>query len=410
MSGRSGAISHTTLHEATKGNRLPSWGTTAEFVKACGGDPEDYRERWEQANLIVRGPSASLPPNAVGNANAPAQPSIAGQANVAGTPSVPAQANAANAAAVRPPGEAAASAVDAGERPSVHMVVGSQAQPVSDEPAASPFPPNETSATPPPPVHSAAPPQPSGQLTGPAPVSAQASGVAAPSVTPLHELPGGPASQPPAVLGGDLRGAAGGEQQVTPPLPAKRSKKRMRITYLAASAILATGVGAVIYTVVESTGGSKPQENVPSPSDRPSAAAAAVGCPVKPSQPAWAPPLHKGDAAAFVDDITLRDCTLVGTNTTVVKVWRIRNTGALYWRGYSLRRLDLPLRPDDCRTKTRVPINTTRPGDTVDIHVEITTPRKPGFCLARFKMLDTAGRVAFSGNRPVNFQLVVRGH
>src|SRR3954466_12126592 len=58
MSGRSGAISHTTLHEATKGNRLPSWGTTVEFVKACGADPAAYRERWEKANSTVRSVSA----------------------------------------------------------------------------------------------------------------------------------------------------------------------------------------------------------------------------------------------------------------------------------------------------------------------------------------------------------------
>ncbi len=58
MSGRSGAISHTTLYEATKGNRLPSWETAVEFVKACGGDPADYREQWEQANRTVRGSSA----------------------------------------------------------------------------------------------------------------------------------------------------------------------------------------------------------------------------------------------------------------------------------------------------------------------------------------------------------------
>ncbi|GAA4361198.1 NBR1-Ig-like domain-containing protein [Angustibacter luteus] len=53
MAGRSRAISHTTLHEAAQGNRLPSWGTTAEFVRACGADPADYRERWEQANRVV---------------------------------------------------------------------------------------------------------------------------------------------------------------------------------------------------------------------------------------------------------------------------------------------------------------------------------------------------------------------
>src|SRR3954470_14901523 len=58
MSGRSGAISHTTLHEATKGNRLPSWETTVEFVKACGADPAAYRERWEAANRAVRSVSS----------------------------------------------------------------------------------------------------------------------------------------------------------------------------------------------------------------------------------------------------------------------------------------------------------------------------------------------------------------
>ncbi|MFI6294642.1 NBR1-Ig-like domain-containing protein [Nonomuraea sp. NPDC050790] len=63
MSGRSGAISHTTLHEAVKGNRLPSWETTVEFVKACGADPAAYRERWDAANLAVKsvGGTAELP-------------------------------------------------------------------------------------------------------------------------------------------------------------------------------------------------------------------------------------------------------------------------------------------------------------------------------------------------------------
>ncbi|HEY3714367.1 MAG TPA: NBR1-Ig-like domain-containing protein [Jatrophihabitantaceae bacterium] len=54
MSGRSRAISHTTLHEAAQGNRLPSWATTVEFVKACGAEPAEYRERWDQANRVVR--------------------------------------------------------------------------------------------------------------------------------------------------------------------------------------------------------------------------------------------------------------------------------------------------------------------------------------------------------------------
>lgn len=53
MAGRSGAISHTTLHEAAQGNRLPSWDTTVEFVKTCGADPADYRVPWERADRVV---------------------------------------------------------------------------------------------------------------------------------------------------------------------------------------------------------------------------------------------------------------------------------------------------------------------------------------------------------------------
>ncbi|MEU4668764.1 NBR1-Ig-like domain-containing protein [Amycolatopsis sp. NPDC023774] len=46
MAERSGRISHTTLHEAVKGTRFPSWETTREFVKACGADEEPWRARW----------------------------------------------------------------------------------------------------------------------------------------------------------------------------------------------------------------------------------------------------------------------------------------------------------------------------------------------------------------------------
>jgi hypothetical protein len=49
MSGRSGRISHTTLHEAAAGNRFPSWETTREFVRACEADEVEWRLRWEDA-------------------------------------------------------------------------------------------------------------------------------------------------------------------------------------------------------------------------------------------------------------------------------------------------------------------------------------------------------------------------
>src|SRR4051794_2372055 len=53
MAGRSGRISHTTLHEAAAGTRFPSWETTREFVRACEADEPEWRLRWEGAQRTV---------------------------------------------------------------------------------------------------------------------------------------------------------------------------------------------------------------------------------------------------------------------------------------------------------------------------------------------------------------------
>lgn len=57
MAMRSGAISHTTLHEAAIGARFPSWATTREFVLALDADEAEWRARWTEA----RQPAASSP-------------------------------------------------------------------------------------------------------------------------------------------------------------------------------------------------------------------------------------------------------------------------------------------------------------------------------------------------------------
>ncbi len=287
MSGKSGAISHTTLHEATKGNRLPSWGTTVEFVRACGADPDAYRERWEQANLAVR---------ATGTGE---------QVILADVPGV------------RSSGEIAVSATEV--RP---VVIGSQA---------------------------------------PAPRTAD--------------------------------------------VPAPEGRGRFRLTLPVGVTLATVAAGAVIISVVLLDRDSGRGSNASGPS--PKVAGGPTACPVALQQPEPAPPAREGDAARFVADVTLPDCTRVGGGRTVTKVWRIKNTGTVPWKGYSLLRLDLPQRADHCRTRPQVPVDDTRPGETVDIRIDVTTPRNPGLCYVRFKMMNGSGRVAFPGSRPVNFQIIV---
>ncbi|MFC5835876.1 NBR1-Ig-like domain-containing protein [Nonomuraea insulae] len=166
-------------------------------------------------------------------------------------------------------------------------------------------------------------------------------------------------------------------------------------------------MGAAVLVVVVLNRGSGPDGH---PTGSPSIAASPpADCPVRVTNPPSAPPLHKGDAAAFIEDVTLADCTRVGPGETMTKVWRLKNAGAVPWKGYSLRRLDSTQQADQCQTISDVPIKDTQPGETVDIRTVITTPRKPGLCYVRFKMVDASGEVAFPGSRPINFQIIVDG-
>ena len=55
MARRTGR-SKTALSEAAGGDHLPSWDTVKAFVEACGGDPADWRTRWE---AVREGPRSS---------------------------------------------------------------------------------------------------------------------------------------------------------------------------------------------------------------------------------------------------------------------------------------------------------------------------------------------------------------
>ncbi|MEV4620073.1 NBR1-Ig-like domain-containing protein [Asanoa sp. NPDC049573] len=88
MAGRSGRISHTTLHEAAAGTRFPSWETTREFVRACDADETEWRRRWEEAHhqdtVHTVLPRTDLPGGVVVADTVDTMPSGAPAAQVAG--------------------------------------------------------------------------------------------------------------------------------------------------------------------------------------------------------------------------------------------------------------------------------------------------------------------------------------
>lgn len=94
--------------------------------------------------------------------------------------------------------------------------------------------------------------------------------------------------------------------------------------------------------------------------------------------------------AAFVDDVTIRDGTLMEPGESFVKVWRLRNTGSCAWSpDYSLvffggSRLGAP---DAAPLSARV-----GPEQMVDIALEMTAPSEPGTYQGFWKLQTPGGR------------------
>ncbi|MET7328962.1 NBR1-Ig-like domain-containing protein [Nonomuraea sp. NPDC005650] len=109
------------------------------------------------------------------------------------------------------------------------------------------------------------------------------------------------------------------------------------------------------------------------------------------------------DDSAFEQDVTHPDGTVVKTGTEFTKIWRIRNTGTIPWRGRYLTRLnDTP-----CRAPKRVEIRPVQPGEPVDIAVRVRASDSPGRCKIYWKMTDEAGTQLLSAKKPIFLDVVV---
>lgn len=119
--------------------------------------------------------------------------------------------------------------------------------------------------------------------------------------------------------------------------------------------------------------------------------------------------VNRGDSSEFVADVTIPDGTVVRPNQEFVKTWKLRNTGSVHWRDRYLRRIDMPMGPDDCQTPDRVPINDTAPRQEVSISVDVrASPSAPVDCKVHWKMVDGSGNVLLPGYRPIYFEVRVR--
>jgi uncharacterized protein YkwD len=97
------------------------------------------------------------------------------------------------------------------------------------------------------------------------------------------------------------------------------------------------------------------------------------------------------DSAAFVADVTVPDNTPVDQGEAFTKTWRIRNTGTCTWTpSYTLvfKSGEQMSAPDSSPLSGQ-----TKPGDALDISVEMTAPSAAASYRADFEIHDPSGKV-----------------
>lgn len=96
------------------------------------------------------------------------------------------------------------------------------------------------------------------------------------------------------------------------------------------------------------------------------------------------------NSASFVADVTIPDNSEVAPGTLFTKTWRVRNTGTCIWvSDYTLDHYS----EEQMGAVTAVPLDITRPGETVDISVDLRAPNSLGTHRGNFVIKNPGGLI-----------------
>jgi hypothetical protein len=94
------------------------------------------------------------------------------------------------------------------------------------------------------------------------------------------------------------------------------------------------------------------------------------------------------NASTFVADVTISDWTVMSSGQSFTKTWKIRNSGATSWSGYSLAFVH----GAQMGAPNPVSVPVTPPGATVDISVPMTAPNDAGRHQGNWQMRTADGK------------------
>jgi len=101
------------------------------------------------------------------------------------------------------------------------------------------------------------------------------------------------------------------------------------------------------------------------------------------------------DSSKFEGEGGVADGALVAQGQPFIKSWKIRNAGELPWINRYLARIGALDGPGLVSSPRRFPIETTSPGDSVEVTALLKAPKLPGTCIANFKMVYADGLLCF---------------
>jgi transcriptional regulator with XRE-family HTH domain len=113
-----------------------------------------------------------------------------------------------------------------------------------------------------------------------------------------------------------------------------------------------------------------------------------------------------GDATGYVDE-TVPHGTLFRPGELFTKTWRIRNAGAISWKGRRLERQGPLTGPGLITSSKYIDIPDTQPGDVVEIQTLLKAPGYDCTSIAYFKMVDTRGLLCFPDEHQLGLDVLI---
>lgn len=111
--------------------------------------------------------------------------------------------------------------------------------------------------------------------------------------------------------------------------------------------------------------------------------------------------LVPGDKSKFIRDVKIPDGIKVKVNQKLTKIWEIQNVGLVIWDNRYLQREGPCEGPGRLKSRGRVRIPYTEPGQRVKIKVSFIAPSEPGSCYCEWKMVDEKGNYLLPNQKPV---------